>query len=134
MKVEEHQKSLPTVKMGGEDLENTYAMVYLGSEVAGDGDQHVTLKHRSDIARGRFNEYRTSLTSTKLPVALRTRLYAVLVISTHIYGNSAWFFGEPLKRTLNNTSSKMLSVMTKRKVHEKAGSPHGAQISAGAEP
>ena len=123
MKVEEHQKSLPTVKMGGEDLENTYAMVYLGSEVAGDGDQHVTLKHRSDIAWGRFNEYRTSLTSTKLPVALRTRLYAVLVISTHVYGSSAWFFDEPLKRTLNNTNSKMLSVMTKRTVHEEAREP-----------
>ena len=55
MKVEEHQKSLPKVMMGDQELENAYAMVYLGAEVAGDGDQQVTFKHRRDIAVGKFN-------------------------------------------------------------------------------
>ena len=44
MKVKEHQKSLPKFMMGDQEIENAYAMVYLGAEVAGAGDQQVTLK------------------------------------------------------------------------------------------
>ena len=123
MKVEEHQKTLPTVKMGQEELENTSSFVYLGAEVPGDGDQKVTLKHRCDIAWARFNEYRTVLTSTKLPVKLRIRLYAALVISTMIYGSSAWLFEEKLRRSLNGINSKMLAAITKRTIHEEAREP-----------
>ena len=67
-------------------------MVYLGAEIAGDGDQKVTLKHRCDIEWGRFAEHRRALTSTKLPTSLRLRLYTVLVISTMVYGADAWLF------------------------------------------
>lgn len=45
MKVEKYQESLPKVKMGSEELENVYSFVYLGAEIAADGDQQVTRKH-----------------------------------------------------------------------------------------
>lgn len=101
MKVEEHQKSLPSVMMGDQILENVYAMVYLGAETAGDGDQQVTFKHRKDIAWGRYNEYRTVLTTTKLPIKLRVRLYSALIVMPMIYGSCAWFLDDKLKQTLN---------------------------------
>ena len=123
MKVEEFQKNLPKVKMGLKELENVYSFVYLGAEIAGDGDQKVTLKHRCDIAWARFNEYRTVLTSTKLPVHLRIRLYAALVVPTMVYGSSAWLFDDNLKRNLNGVNSKMLSSITKRSIHEEARQP-----------
>ena len=123
MKVEEYQSSLEKVQMGQEELENVYSCVYLGAEIAGDGDQKVTMKHRSDIAWGRFNNYRNVLLSTKLPIPLRIRLYAALIVSTMIYGSSAWLFDEDLKRSLNGTNSKMVSLITKRSVHEEAREP-----------
>ena len=64
IKVEKYQDSLPKVKMGREELDNVYSFVYLGAEIAADGDQQVTLKHRCDIAWGRYNEHRTVLTLT----------------------------------------------------------------------
>ena len=123
MKVEEHQKSLPKVMMGDQELENAYAMVYLGAQVAGDGDQQVTFKHRKDIAWGKFNEYRTVLTTTKLPIYLRVRLYSALVVQPLIYGSSAWLLDTKLKQNLNGVSSKMLTSITKRTIHEEASSP-----------
>ena len=123
MKVEEHQNSLPKVMMGDKELDNTYAMVYLGAEVAGDGDQQVTFKHRRDIAWGKFNEYRTPLTTSKLSINLRIRLYSALVVQTMIYGSSAWLLDTKLKKNLNGVSSKMLTSITKRSIHEEASSP-----------
>ena len=83
MKIEDHQASLPKVMMGQDQLDNVYSFVYLGAEIAADGDQHVTLKHQSDIAWGRYREHGAALTSTKLPLNLR--LYAALVVSTLVY-------------------------------------------------
>ena len=123
MKVEEHQKSLPNVMMGDQMLENVYAMVYLGAETAGDGDQQVTFKHRKDIAWGRYNEYRTVLTTTKLPIKLRVRLYSALIVMPMIYGSCAWFLDDKLKQTLNGVNSKMLANISKRTIHEEASSP-----------
>ena len=123
VKVEEHQKILPKVKMGDNELKNVYSAVYLGAEVPSDGDQKVTLKHRSDIAWARFNEYRTTLTSTKLPISLRIRLHIVLVVQTLIYGSSAWLLDEGLRRSVNGINSKMVSSITKRSIHEEAREP-----------
>ena len=109
--------------MGDEVLENTYSFVYLGAEIPGDGDQKVTLKHRSDIGWARFNEHRTVLTSTKLAVQLRVRLYAALVASTSIYGSCAWLLDDNMKRSLNGMNSKMLSQVTKRTIHQEASQP-----------
>ena len=122
-KVEEHQASLPKVMMGNEPLDNVYTFVYLGVEVAADGDQRVSQKHRADIAWGRYREHRTSLTSTKLPVNLRLRLYAALIVSTMAYGSHAWFFTSNIRKSLNSVNSKMLSLITRRSIHEEASTP-----------
>ena len=75
--------------------------------MAADGDQQVTLKHRCDIAWGRFSQHRTVLTSTKLPISLRLRFYAALIVMTMVYGSSAWLFTVDVRKRLNNVNSKM---------------------------
>ena len=123
MKVEEHQKSLPVVKIGDEKLENVYSFVYLGAEIACDGDPLVTAKHRCDVGWGRFNDYRKVFTTAKLPVALRVRLYKSLVATSLIYGSCGWLITTAVRRMLNNTNSKMLSLITKRSIHDEAREP-----------
>ena len=66
---------------------------------------------------------RTTLTSTKLPVSLRVRLYAAVVVSALIYGCEAWLFTDTIARNLNGINSKMLALITKRTIHEEARDP-----------
>ena len=47
MKVEKHP-------FGNNDLKNIYAFTYLGAEIPGGGDPLVPVKHRCDVAWGRF--------------------------------------------------------------------------------
>ena len=100
-----------------------YTFCYLGADIAGVGDSRITIKHRCDVARGQFGEYRTTLTSTKLPVNLRVRLYASLVISTIVYGSSAWLFTKKMKQFVNGVNSKMLASITKKSIYEEARTP-----------
>ena len=123
LKTVEHQKELDTVKIGDESLDNVYTFTYLGAEVAGDGDPVVPAQHRCDIAWSKFNEYRKVLTSTKLPIAKRVRLYSALVMSAMSYSSEAWFLTTEVKRLVNNVNSKMLAQITKRTIHEEARSP-----------
>ena len=123
LKVEKHQEQFAKVVMGDEELSNVYSFVYLGAEIAGDGDQQVTLKYRCDIAWGRYNSHRTVLTSTKLPVQMRIRLYAVLVVSSMTHGCEAWLFTENIRKSLNGVNSKMLAQITKRSIHDEAREP-----------
>ena len=82
-KVDEFQKILDHVKIGNNELENVYSFCYHGAKIPGDGENRVTVKHRCDVAGGGFGEYRSTLTSPKLPVALRPRLLETLVIYNH---------------------------------------------------
>ena len=122
-KVELAQSQFDKVKIGNLELENLYAFVYLGTEIAGDGDQEVTVKHRCDISWGRFGEYRQVLTTTKLPIKMRTGLFASLVGSTMTYGAEAWFLTKRIKQQTNGVASKMLSMMTRRSIHQEAKQP-----------
>ena len=81
------------------------------------------MKHRCNIAIGRFGEYRTVLTTTRLPQRLKLRLYGTIV-STMAYGSSTWLFVDSLKRTLNGIDSKMLAMITKQTIHEEAKHHH----------
>ena len=122
-KVDEAQSSYDKVSIGAEELENVYAFVYLGAAIAGDGDPRVTLKHRTDIAWGCFNEYRKTLTVTKLPVQMRIRLYRSLVVQSLIYGSEAWFFKDGIRKSVNGVNSKFLSQITKNSIHAEARHP-----------
>ena len=122
-KIEKRQEALEKVKIGEKELDNVYSFIYLGSEHAADGDQQVTVKHRCDIAWGRFGEYKKVLLSTKLPVDLRVRLFVVLIVSTMLYGACGWFLTKKVKQTLNGHASRMLSAITRRTIHEEAKHP-----------
>ena len=123
MKVEEFQQTLDKVRIGAEELENVYTFQYLGAEIAGDGDPLVPVKHRCDIAWIRFGEYRKILTSAKLPVKMRLRLYTCLVISTMIYSCCTWLMTKDIKKKVNGVNSKMLALITRRTIHEEARNP-----------
>ena len=122
-KVKAKQEELPHVKLGDETLENVYSFVYLGSEQAADGDPTVPVKHRTGVAWGRFGEYRQVLTSTKLNANVRLRLYSAIVGSTMLYGSSAWIANKKTHKTINGVSSKMLSQISKRSIHDEAKEP-----------
>ena len=63
------------------------------------------------------------LTSTKLSVNLRLRLYVAIVVSTMTYGSEAWLFTDEIKRNVNHTNSKMLAAITNRTIHDEAKAP-----------
>jgi adenylate kinase family enzyme len=123
LKVEKHQNTYDKVKIGNDELENVFTFNYLGAEIPGDGDPTILVKHRCDVSWGRFGDYRKSLMSAKLPVRMRCRLLESLVTSTMTYGCEAWQMTLPVKRMLNSTNSKQLSLITKRSIHEEAKTP-----------
>ena len=82
VKVEKHQHTLPVTRIGNEELENVYAFIYLGAEIAGDGNPEITIRHRINVGWGRFGEYRHVLTAAKLPVQTRIRLYIAIIVNT----------------------------------------------------
>ena len=94
MKVVQHQSTLENVLLGTNELQNVYSFIYLGDEIAGDGNHETLLKHRSDVEWGR--------TSMKLSVEFRVRLFAAVIIPTLIYGCEAWFFTKKIMRKLND--------------------------------
>ena len=49
IKVVKYLKDLLKVKMGEDELDDVYSFEYLGAEIAADGNQQVTFKHRCDI-------------------------------------------------------------------------------------
>ena len=123
LKVDEFQKSLDKVDIDGEELENVYEFAYLGAAVAGDGDPEVTIQNRTNIAWGSFNTYRKCLTSTKLPIRTRIRLYRSLIVTPMTHAAEAWFLTTKMKQKINGISSKMLSQITKRTIHDEARQP-----------
>ena len=122
-KVEEKHRLYEKVKIGDEELENVYTFNYLGAETASDGDASIPVKHRCDVAWGHFNQYRKTLTSAKLSVKNRTRLYIQLIVMTMTHGSEAWVLNTKVKKMINSVNSKMLSQITKRSIHEEAKHP-----------
>ena len=122
-KVEQYQGTLEKVKIGDEEIDNVYGFVYLGADVPADGNPEITVKHRCNIAWGRFNDHRKSLTAGKLLVHLRTHLYRTLVVSTMAYGSSAWMFTDSMRKKINGVNSKMLAQITRRTFHDEAKTP-----------
>ena len=89
-----------------------YTFTYLGAEIASDGDPEVSVKHRTDIAWGHFSDYRKTLMAAKLPVDMRTH-----GIHHDLRGR------RKLQQKVNGTNSKMLSLITKRSIHQEARTP-----------
>ena len=85
-----HQATYEKVTIGAEELENVYSFVYHGAEIPSDGDQIIPVKHRCDVAWGRWGDYMKALIPAKLPVDLRICLYQSLIVSTMTYSSEAW--------------------------------------------
>ena len=103
MKVKDKQQILPHVNLGNETL--------------------TTVKHRTDIAWGRFADFRTVMTSTKLSIAMRLCLFHTLIVSTMVYGCSAWIVDDQILKTINGVNSRMVSQITGRFIHDEAKEP-----------
>ena len=123
IKVEQKQSTFEKVKIGNEELDNVYTFNYLGAEIPSDRDVEIPVKHRCDVAWGRFGEYNKTLLSAKLPVGMKLRLYIQLIVSTMTYSAETWSMVDKNKKKLNNVNSKMLSLITKRSIHDEARSP-----------
>ena len=124
LKVDKIQENYEKIKIGEEELDNVFTFVYLGAEVPADGDPVIPVKHRCDIAWGRFGEYSKTLMSAQLPVSLRCRLYNSLISSSTLaYGCEAWKMTLPVQRMINSICSKQLSLITKRTIHQEAKHP-----------
>ena len=52
MKTVNHQSTLPKVHINQSELENVYSFVYLGAEIAANGDREVSVQHRINVAFG----------------------------------------------------------------------------------
>ena len=62
--------------------------------------------------------------SAQLPIIIRSRLYNSLISSSTLaYGCEAWKMVLPVKKKLNSISSKQLSLITKRTIHQEAKHP-----------
>ena len=119
------EKYQEQVHIGQDDLNNVYSFVYLGVEIASDGDPEVTIQHRINIIWGQFGEYlysyRQVLTAAKLPIYTRIRLYRALIVST---GCCAWLFTNSMRKKTNGVNSKMLSQITQRSIIKKLQNQH----------
>ena len=103
-KIVKHQQTLPNVRIGSSDLDNVYSFTYLGAEIAADGNPEITVRHRINIAWGRYGEYRHVLTSKKLFIKIRMRLYAALIVTPMTYACGSWLFTEPIRKKLNGVN------------------------------
>ena len=104
MKVEQHQATYEKVKIGAEELENVYSFVYLGAEIPSDGDPLIPVKHRCDVAWGRWGDYRKALMPAKLPVGLRIRLYKSLIVSTMSSSSEAGQITDKVAKKVNGVN------------------------------
>ena len=81
------------------------------------------MKHRCNIAIGSFGEYRTVLTTRRLPQRLKLRLYGTLIVSTMAYGSCAWLFVDHFKTEIKWYKFKIVSYdkqskqFTKKQTH-----------------
>ena len=123
IKSEMLQNSYPKVKISGEEIDNVLSFVYLGSEVANDGDPETPLTHRCNIAWGRFGSYSKTLMAVKLPIPARIRLYRSLITTTMSHCCESWLFTDQMKQKINGINSKMLALITKNSIHHEARQP-----------
>ena len=72
---------------------------------------------------GSWGDYRKALMPAKLPVGLRIHLYRSLIVSTMTHGSEAWQITDKVAKKINSVSSKMLSLITKRSIHDEARTP-----------
>ena len=74
VKVEKHQHTLPTTRIGNEELENVYVFIYLCVKIAGESNYKITIATESILDGFGSLNIRHALTGAKLPVQTQIRL------------------------------------------------------------
>ena len=119
MKEEERQH----VEIDGIRLENVLNFVYLGSCFQSDGDDTADVKHRMNIAQSVFSDLHHLWRDTRLPTAMKVRIYQSAVCSSFTHACEAWDLNKAILKTINGFNSRCLSVITKGDIHELARDP-----------
>ena len=90
------------------DVENVNSFVYLGSEIADNGEADVDVQSRLNKARGVFNRLTPIWRVNTIREEIKLRLYSSIVIPTAIYGCDTWRRTVKIEKKLNVFHRKCL--------------------------
>ena len=117
------QSRLPKVFCEGEQLENVFDFVYLGSGIQADGDEEVDPDRRMAIAKSSFFDLGNVWKASDVGTGLKLRFYAAGIISILTYGAETWLLTDRLISRLRNWNARCLSRITGRSVREEHVDP-----------
>jgi exonuclease III len=117
------QSRLPKVFCEGEQLENVFDFVYLGSGIQADGDEEVDPDRRMAIAKSSFFDLGDVWKASDVGTGLKLRFYAAGIISILTYGAETWLLTDRLVSRLRNWNARCLSRITGRSVREEHVDP-----------
>ena len=78
------------IKIDGKVLEQVDKYVYLGQLINNDANCDTEIRRRLEIARGAFSKLNVTLTTNKISLETRKRLWKCYVWSTLLYGAETW--------------------------------------------
>jgi ribonuclease HI len=113
-------KDMRRVEMSGVPLPYKMSAGYLGSILQSDGGCEDDLAARMRAARRRFNELKWMFADRELGTEMKLGVFRVFVLSIFVYGGEGWHLDEKTKRQINGWSSRCLSVITGKTVHDEA--------------
>eukprot|EP01050_Picozoa_sp_SAG11_P010381 SAG11_NODE_1035_length_6090_cov_64.023035_8_plen_175_part_00 len=113
-------KDMRQVDMDGVPLPYKMSAGYLGAILQSDGGCEDDLAARMRAARRRFNELKWMFADRELGTEMKLGVFRTFVLSIFVYGGEGWHYNEKTKRQINGWSSRCLSVITGKTVHEEA--------------
>ena len=116
---EEQQKKEKAI-CEGEEIDNVWQFIYLGSRFQADGDQLADIKARIALATSTAGKMRGVWAAKTVPLSLKMRIYKTGVCSRLIYGSEGWKLTARACAMLNGANSRMVSRITGKSAHEEA--------------
>ena len=116
----EEQKKKEKAVCEGEEIDNVWQFVYLGSRFQADGDQVADIKARIALATSTAGKMRGVWAAKTVPLSLKMRIYKTGVCSRLIYGSEGWKLTARACAMLNGANSRMVSRITGKSAHEEA--------------
>ena len=120
LKLEEQQKTRPTVKCENKELENVFQFKYLGSIFSANAEQEYDLKRRIAMAMTRCGRLSNIFDSKNISLRSKLRLYQAAVCSILTYGCETWDLCPKTIRRLNGANSTMLARITDKSIQQEA--------------
>ena len=118
-KLEALQQTMPKVKWGNEEVNNSLQFLYLGSIFQTDGDIAPDVQDKCSRAKIRAGTLR-HIWAAPLSLDLKLRLYISACCSILVYGSESWILNAKTCRTINGTNAFMLSHITGKTKREEA--------------